>query len=76
MLFEFTHGRSAVLRKALVLDHRIMVAVNHYGSRVVGGAEKAFQGIESPLDRGGLGADNDVIGICVLGDARDGVGTL
>ena len=53
-----------------------MVAVNHHGSRVVGGAEKAFQGIESPLDRGGLGADDDVIGICVLGDARDGVGTL
>ena len=52
----------------------VVVAVDHHRSRVVGSAQKAFQGIEPPAHRRHPGAQQQIVGIRVLGYAHHRVG--
>ena len=53
----------------IFFDQGIIVGVNHDGSRIICRAEESLQGIESPSDRSGLGADHHIVGIGVFCNA-------
>ena len=58
------------------LLNRVMIGVYHDRSRIISGTEETFQGIQSPTDRSSFGTNDYIVGIGVLCNTTNSIGTL